>query len=82
MVLLGSIIAIGAAAVFVLVAALVWWGVSRALRGELRPGLRSVPLPPGRRVLTVLAIALPAAGAALLALLAAGRILLVAVGAG
>lgn len=75
---LGSLLGIGSALAFLLVGALVWWGVRRALGRELAPGFRSRPRPIGARVLALLAVALPAAGAALLALLAAARILLVA----
>jgi hypothetical protein len=82
MTLIGSLIAVGSALAFLLVGALVWWGVTRALRREVAVGFRSRPPTSAGRVLALLAVALPAIGAALLALLAAARILLVAFGAG
>ena len=78
----GALIAVGAALAFLLVGALVWWGARRALGREVAAGFRSRPPTRAGRVLTLLAVIIPAAGAALLALLAAARILLVAFGAG
>lgn len=80
--MIGSLVAVGAALAFLLVGALVWWGVRRALGCEVAASFRSRPPTPAGRVLTLLAVAIPAAGVALLALLAAARILLVAFGAG
>ena len=81
MILIGSLIAIGAALTFLLVGALVWWGVRRTLSREVATSFCSRPPTPVGRAWALLAVALPAAGAALLALLAAARILLVAFGA-
>lgn len=76
--ILGSLLAIVTALAFVALAGLLAWGGRETLRGEIQRGFTSAPPAPIDRVLTVLGLTLPLAGAALLSLLAGGRILLVA----
>jgi hypothetical protein len=82
MAVLGSLIAIASVVAFTGLAALVWWGVARSLRSEIGAGFRVNPPTRANRALALAAVLIPAGGAALLALLAAARILLVALGGG
>lgn len=77
---LGSIIALGAALAFAVVAALLVWGGYLTLRDELRRSFIVNPPAPAARAFNVLLFVGPLLGAALLSLLAAGKIALVALG--
>ncbi len=75
---LGSIIAMGAALVFLLLAGVTAWGGWVTLRSETRREAADAPLVRTGRLFVILGLALPLGGVALFSLLAAGRILLVA----
>lgn len=80
--IIGSIIALVAALLFAAVAIVTVWGGFETLRNEIWRGFISVPPTPADRLLTVAGVGLSLAGAALLAFLAAGRIVQVALGLG
>ena len=82
MYLLGVLIGLSSALAFAAVGGLLIWGGARALRREVLRGFVSAPPPPAERLLTLALIIVPLLGAALLALLAAGRIVMVALGVG
>ncbi|GAB4434240.1 MAG: hypothetical protein OHK0015_23810 [Chloroflexi bacterium OHK40] len=79
---LGSLIALGAALVFAIVGLLTLWGGLITLTGELPRGFRRTAAGPGNRAATVALVALPLIATAAFSLLAAWRILLVALGMG
>lgn len=82
MAILGSLIGVAAALAFVLLAALVVWGVGKAALSELVATNRSRPPTGTERVLALCGVLVPAIGAALLALLGGLRIVQVALGLG
>jgi hypothetical protein len=82
MFIIGSIIALLAALAFAAMAALAVWGVFRAIRGELVRGFIIARPGPAERVFTMLLVGVPLAGVAALGLLAAVRLVLVALGQG
>jgi hypothetical protein len=82
MAILGSIIALAAALAFAAIAILSVWGCLQAVRGELLRGFISANPAPADRIVTLLLVGVPLAGVAALGLLAAVRIILVAIGQG
>lgn len=82
MTILGVLLAIVFAIAFAVVAALVAWGSTVALQQEVVRSFVSVPASGGGKTLTLLGLALPVIGAALLSALAAVRIFAVAFGIG
>ena len=80
--LLGSLIAVGAALAFAAVGLLTLWGGREVFTRELPRDFTRSALTPGRRALTALVVGLPLGITALFGLLAAGRILQVALGLG
>ncbi len=82
MAILGALIALGAALVFALLGALTLWAGWLAVRREVLRGFISTAPSPAERIITLLLIGAPLFGAALLSLLAAGRIAAVALGLG
>jgi hypothetical protein len=82
MFILGALIAIGAALVFAAVGLLTVWGGAEAVSREFGPSFVRTAASALERVFAVLLVALPIAGVALLALLAAWRIAAVAMGQG
>ncbi len=79
---LGSLLAIGFALAFGVVAVLVIWGSAIALQQEVVRGFESVPASGSGKAMTLLGLALPLLGAAVLAALSAVRIFAVALGSG
>lgn len=82
MALLGSLIALGAALVFAALALATLWGGWQAIRRELLRGFVSTNPAMGERIWSLLLTIVPLLGAALLGLLAAWRIVQVALGLG
>ncbi len=82
MALIGSLIALGAAIVFAVVAIATLWGGWQAVQRELLRGFVSTNPSIGERIWSILLTVLPLVGAALLGLLAAWRIAQVAFGLG
>lgn len=80
MAILGSLLAIGFALAFAVVAGLVVWGGAVALQREVVRSFASVPASGAGKGLTLLGLALPMLGAALLSAYAAIQIFLVALG--
>jgi len=78
----GSLLAIGFALAFAVVAVLVIWGSAIALQQEVVRSFESVPASQSGKALTMLGLALPLLGAAVLAGLSAVRIFAVALGLG
>jgi hypothetical protein len=75
---LGSIIAIGAALVFLVLAGVIAWGGWVTLRSETRRASADAPLVRAGLLCVILGVALLLGGVALFSLPAAGRLLLVA----
>ncbi|GIV91142.1 MAG: hypothetical protein KatS3mg055_3660 [Chloroflexus sp.] len=82
MALIGSLIALGAAIVFAVVAIATLWGGWQAIQRELLRGFVSTNPSIGERIWSILLTVLPLIGATLLGLLAAWRIAQVAFGLG
>jgi ABC-type enterochelin transport system permease subunit len=82
MYLLGVLIAIGAAVAFAVVGALTLWGGLVTFTSELPRDYRRSAATPAQRALTLALVGLPLVITALFGLLAAGRILQVALGLG
>lgn len=82
MFILGALIAVGAALGFAAVGLLVLWGGWQAFSREIRHGFISGNPAPGQRLLTLALFLVPLAITALFGLLAAGRIVAVALGLG
>jgi hypothetical protein len=82
MFILGSLIAVAAAIVFAAVGLLTLWGGAEAIARELPPGFTSSAASGARRAGTLLLVGLPIAAVVIFALLAAWRILAVALGMG
>ncbi|ACL24786.1 hypothetical protein [Chloroflexus aggregans] len=80
--LIGSLIALGAAIVFAVVAIATLWGGWQAIQRELLRGFVSTNPSIGERIWSILLTVLPLIGATLLGLLAAWRIAQVAFGLG
>jgi hypothetical protein len=80
--LLGSLIAIGAALTFAAVGLLTLWAGRASLDREVARDFVRSPAPPARRALAVALVAVPLVLTGLFGLLAAGRILMVAIGLG
>lgn len=80
MVVLGVLIAVGAALVFAAIGALTLWGGLDALRLELPPDFRRSNASVTERILTLVLVGAPIVITALFGLLAAGRIFQVALG--
>lgn len=80
MALLGSLVALGAALVFAVVALLLGWGGAVTVQRELRASFRHSPPRGSEGWLTLLFTVGPLFGAALLSLFAAAKISLVALG--
>jgi len=79
---LGALIAIGASIAFAVVGLLTLWGGGETLTRELPRGFTRSATSPARRVLGVALVAVPLVITALFGLLAAGRVLMVALGLG
>jgi hypothetical protein len=82
MAILGSIICLGVAIAFVVIAGLAVWGTVQAIRLEILRGFVSANPGPADRALTLILVGVPLAGVAAISLLSAVRMALVAVGAG
>jgi len=82
MALLGSLIALGAAFVFAVLAIATLWGGWQAIQRELLRGFISTNPSSGERVWSLFLTVVPLLGVALLGLLAAWRIVQVALGLG
>lgn len=82
MALIGSLIALGAAIVFAVVAIATLWGGWQAIQRELLRGFVTTNPSIGERIWSILLTVLPLVGATLLGLLAAWRIAQVAFGLG
>ncbi len=82
MAILGSIMAIGFALAFAAVGILVLWGGFLALRQEIGRSFVYAPTSGSGRLLTILGLLVPMLGAATLSLLAAGWIVMIALGLG
>ncbi|MEF3273608.1 MAG: hypothetical protein K6356_04290 [Chloroflexus sp.] len=82
MALLGSLIALGAALVFAALALATLWGGWQAVQRELLRGFVSTNPSPSERIWSLVLTVVPLLGTALLGLLAAWRIVQVALGLG
>ena len=81
MIILGALIVLGAAIAFLVVGALALFGGANATQAQVVPGFRPDQPGPGERALTLLSVWGPVALIALLCLLAAIKMLQIAVAA-
>ncbi|NTV65494.1 MAG: hypothetical protein HGA65_18445 [Oscillochloris sp.] len=82
MAILGSIVCLGSALAFAVIAVLSVWATAQAIRQEVVYGFVSANPSPADRTLTLLMVGVPLAGVAALSLLSAVRFALVALGRG
>jgi hypothetical protein len=79
---LGVLIAIGAAVAFAAIGAFTLWGGFDALTSEVPRGFRRSATAPARRALTIALVGFAVLATGLFGLLAAGRVLQIALGLG